>query len=72
MKYKLTKGIKKALLAAGAVAVGMAGGVQFLDDLTDPGTVTAIAGVGAVVAGARMGWNWWKVNKALADKVYKR
>lgn len=66
--FKLSKGLKKALLAGGAVAVGMAGAVSQLGGLSAPEQVTAITGIGALVAGIRLGVNWWKVNKDLANK----
>lgn len=71
-KFKLRKGLKKALLAGGALAIGMTGAVECLGGLTDPGKLTAIGVVSAVVAGGRLGWNWWKVNQDLAGKVSPR
>jgi len=67
-KFKIGKAMKKGLVAAGAVAVGMAGAVEYLGGLKDPSTVTAIAGVSAVVMGVRVGINWWKINKDIARK----
>jgi hypothetical protein len=67
-KFTLGRGLKKALVAGGAVAVGMAGAVATLGGLSSPEQVTAIGAVGAVVAGVRLGLNWWKVNKGLAEK----
>lgn len=71
-KWKFRKALKKGLVAAGAIGVGMAAGVGMLGDLKDPHQVTAIAGVGALCAAIRIGLNWWKVNKGLADKKYDR
>jgi len=71
-KYELGRGIKKGLIVFGAVAVGMAGAVQVLGGLGDPGTVTAIGGASAIAAGIRIGMNWWKVNRSLADKMFNR
>jgi len=71
-KFRLGKGLKKGLIAAGAVAIGMWGAVEALGGSDNLAQVTAITGVSAVVMGIRIGLNWWKVNKAAADKRYLR
>lgn len=71
-KFKWVKGAKKGLIAACAVGAGMVGGAEALGSLDAVQELSAITAIGAAVAAIRVGINWWKVNRDLADKTYIR
>lgn len=66
------KGLKKGLLTAAAVGAGLVAGAEALGSLEAVQEVSIITGISAAVAAIRVGLNWWKVNKDLADKTYIR
>ena len=69
-KYKFMKGLKKGLLAAAAIGVGMAAGAEALGSLEAVQEISVIGVVGVAVTVVRTGLNWWKINRDLADKRY--
>jgi hypothetical protein len=71
-KFKIMKGLKKGLLTAAAVGAGLVAGAEALGSLEAVQEVSIITGISAAVAAIRVGLNWWKVNKDLADKTYIR
>lgn len=71
-RYKLAKGVKKGLLAAASIGVGLAAGAEMLGSLSAVQEVTAIGVISAAVAAIRTGANWWKVNHDLADNTFLR
>lgn len=71
-KFKLWRGLKKGLLAAAAVGAGLVAGAEALGSLEAVQEISIITGISAAVAAVRVGVNWWKVNKDLADKTYIR
>jgi hypothetical protein len=71
-KFRLLRGLKKGLLAAAAVGAGLVGGAEALGSLEAVQEISIITGISAAVAAVRVGVNWWKVNKDLADKTYIR
>ena len=71
-KFRLLKGLKKGLLAAAAVGAGLVAGAEALGSLEAVQEVSVITGISAAVAAIRVGMNWWKVNRDLADKTYIR
>lgn len=71
-KFKWLKGLKKGLIVAASIGVGLAGGAEALGSLNAVQEMSAIGAISALVGAVRVGMNWWKVNKDLADQVYIR
>jgi len=71
-KFKWLKGLKKGLVAAAAIGVGLAAGAEALGSLNAVQELSAIGAASALAGAVRVGLNWWKVNKDLADKTYVR
>jgi len=71
-KYKWLKGIKKGLIVAASIGVGLAGGAEALGSLNAVQEMSAIGAISAVAGAIRLGMNWWKVNRDLADQTYIR
>ena len=59
-RYKWSKGLKKALMTACAVAAGLVGGMEVLGGLDGLDRVTAVTGAAAIVAGLRIAMNYGK------------
>jgi len=71
-KYRWLKGLKKGLVAAAAIGAGLVAGAEALGSASTVQEIGVVGGVSALVLAIRTGMNWWKVNKALADKKYDR
>lgn len=71
-KVKLSKTLRKALLAAGAVGVGIAAGVTGLAGTGSATEVGIGVAVPVLVGAIRGAMNFWKVNRAFAEKTYIR
>jgi hypothetical protein len=71
-KFKWAKGLKKGLVAAASVGAGLVAGAEALGSLDAVQELSAVTAIGAAVAAIRVGMNWWKVNRDLADKTYIR
>ena len=70
--YSWLKGLKKGLVAAAAIGSGLVVGAEALSSMSVNQEISAVGVVSVLVMAVRTGWNWWKVNEALADKKYVR
>lgn len=70
--YDWIRGIKKGAIAAAAIGAGLVAGAETLGSLDAAQEVSAISVAAAIVGAFRVGLNWWKVNRDLADKRYLR
>jgi len=61
-KYKLSKGLKKGLYVAAAVAVGIGSALVTVGTSGGFGTLTVVTSYTAAVAGITVALNWWKQN----------
>jgi len=71
-KFRWIKALKKGIVAAMAVGVGLAAGAELLGSVGSIQEVGVIGGASALTMMIRTGLNWWKVNHDLADKTYVR
>lgn len=67
-KFKIGKAMRKALLAAGAVGVGIAAGVEGLAGTDSNTAIGGAVAIPLVAAAIRYGWNFWKVNRDFGEK----
>jgi hypothetical protein len=61
-KYKISKGVKKALYVAGAVATGITSALVTISPAITAGTVTIAVAASAAMGGVTFAINWWKNN----------
>jgi len=69
-KFRWLRAFKKGLLAAAAVGAGLVAGVETLGGLEAVQQAGVVGGVSALTMAIRVGLNWWKVNRDLANKSY--
>lgn len=67
-KFKIGKSLRKALLAAGAVGVGIAAGVSGLAGTDSNTAIGAAVAIPAAIGAVRAAVNWWKVNRDFGSK----
>lgn len=59
-KYKLSKGLKKALYTVAAVGVGIGATVATLSQSISTETLTIAGSLPAIAGGITLAINWWK------------